>query len=68
MIIEIKGLPEGQKIQHINVDVTFAPGGEPIIRTRTTPEPKKAPTQSTSGPSEDRETKEVPPEMLEAEF
>ena len=26
MIIEIKGLPDGHKIKHINVDITFADG------------------------------------------
>jgi hypothetical protein len=33
MIIEIKGLPENQKIKHINVDITFDDSGSPIVKT-----------------------------------
>ena len=34
MKIEITGLPEGQKIQHINVDITFEEDGTPIVETK----------------------------------
>lgn len=36
MIIEIKGLPDGHKIKHINVDVTFA-DGSCLVKTRAEP-------------------------------
>ena len=32
MIIEIKGLPDGHKIKHINVDITFADGSY-VVKT-----------------------------------
>lgn len=41
MIIEIKGLPEGQKIKHINVDVTFDDSGEVVVKTVMDPNVKK---------------------------
>lgn len=36
MIIEIKGLPDGHKIKHINVDITFA-DGSCVVKTRAEP-------------------------------
>lgn len=34
MIIEIRGLPDGHKIKHINVDITFA-DGSCVVKTHT---------------------------------
>ena len=36
MIIEIKGLPDGHKIKHINVDITFA-DGSCVVKTHAEP-------------------------------
>lgn len=35
MIIEIKGLPSGRQVKHINVDITFE-DGNPVIKTNVT--------------------------------
>ena len=37
MIIRIDDMPKGQKIKHINVDVTFEDDGTPIIKTEEVP-------------------------------
>ena len=51
MIIEIKGLPDGQAIKHINVDITFDESG-PVVKSTvdTTSEPHsfKQPSQPAS--------------------
>lgn len=39
MIIEIKDLPNGQLIKHINVDITFDENGT-VLKTETKSEPK----------------------------
>lgn len=36
MIIKIEGLPEGQKIKHINVDISFE-DGEAVVKTKADP-------------------------------
>jgi hypothetical protein len=36
MIIEIKGLPDGHKIKHINVDITFD-DGSCVVKTHAEP-------------------------------
>lgn len=36
MIIEIKGLPDGHKIKHINVDIEFA-DGSCVVKTHAEP-------------------------------
>lgn len=56
MIIEISGLPEGQKIKHINVDIQFEDDGSAVVKTKATPshkEPLSVDTKSVLGVSDD---------------
>jgi len=46
IIIKIEGLPEGQKITHINVDVTFNDDGEAEVETRHVLDTKNAPNET----------------------
>ncbi len=84
MIIEIKGLPEGQKIKHINVDIEFDDSGEiesvnvnPLTEGSYKTNAKeqsvtnlKPVIQAPPATSQDtnREQKEIPNEMKNIEF
>jgi hypothetical protein len=76
MIIEIKDLPQGRKVKHINVDITFEEDGV-VVKTKTEPTdsgsvdlPKFDMSENTIPVSEpiEREHKEIPPEMTDMEF
>jgi hypothetical protein len=60
MIIEIKGLPNGQKIKHINVDVTFTETSDPIVISTTQTEKKQD--------DSNRPSISIPSEMKDEEF
>ena len=84
MIIEIKGLPEGQKIKHINVDISFDDSGDiQDINTKADigsyKQPENIPTEPVMPQNESfkeyevqsiekREKKEIPDEMRDIEF
>jgi hypothetical protein len=78
MLIKIEGLPEGQKIEHINVDIKFVDGvATAKTTTKVETEPKDIPltsnlTASTTpeGPNirSSSESKPIPPEMSDMEF
>lgn len=56
MIIEIKDIPNGQKIKHINIDVTFLEGSDTYAVT------------AKSSQDETKKSKEIPIEMTNLEF
>lgn len=79
MIIEIKGLPTGQKIKHINVNITF----DDVVTATTSTDPVfKPPVSIEQGnvqelstipvpPTnniDDRPKKDIPYEMTDMEF
>lgn len=81
MIIEIKGLPNGKSIKHINIDVTFDEGGnakveqtvdqdEPVILSGNPISP--SPQSNADSPAvpniPEPEAKEIPKEMTDMEF
>ena len=84
MTIKIENIPEGQKIKSINFNIDFESGESetyvklPIVKTTNTFEPNIAPLNMkatgidepniASVNTEKREPKEIPPEMLDAEF
>ena len=93
MIIEISGLPEGQKIKHINVDIKFEDDGSATVNstvdgketdksfneTPVNEEPLSVDTVQALGTGtddlitaplidEEREHKDIPPEMTDMEF
>ena len=84
MIIKIEGLPDGQKIKHINVDISFEDDGSAVVKTKTDTEtgiqidkPKSVvesdidfepPKAPEHFHFDDRPQKEVPPEMQDLEF
>lgn len=72
MIIEIKNLPEGRKVKHINVDITFEEDGA-VVKTVTeekSPQPNVKFDNVPTPPQTvvEREHKEIPPEMQDLEF
>ena len=73
MIIEIKGLPEGQKIKHINVDITFDDNGEIGSVTENfqhaceETQPVEIDTRE-AFTNQDRPKAEIPPEMTNLEI
>jgi hypothetical protein len=84
MIIEIKDLPHGRKVKHINVDITFEEDGEVQVQTKVEDIKISKPTKIAPAPvaesndtdavierpviPEEREKKEVPQEMTDMEF
>ena len=84
MTIKIENIPEGQKIKSINFNIDFESGEsetyvkQPVVKTTNTFEPNIAPENMkatgidepniASVNTEKREPKEIPPEMLDAEF
>ena len=74
MTIKIENIPEGQKIKSINFNIDFESGEsetyvkQPVVKTTNTFEPNIVPLNITSVDTEKRELKEIPPEMLNAEF
>ena len=75
MIIEIKDLPEGRKVKHINVDIKFEEDGSVVVKSKTEPsvEVEESPVVFDTAPvppvtNIERERKEVPPEMQDLEF
>ena len=79
MIIEIKGLPDGRTVKHINVDITFDETG-PVVKQTVIPHSQPAPTEPQTGNVNDnspviapdthieRPAVEIPPEMRDLEF
>lgn len=67
MIIEIKNLPQGRKVKHINVDITFEEDGV-SVDTKTTNQIEMPIVESPQKEPTKREQKEVPPEMTDMEF
>lgn len=81
MIIEIRDLPEGRRVQRISLDITFENGSNETIGVTEdttfheeivvssvkaeTPTPK---VNDASETEQNREHKEIPPEMLNQEF
>ena len=63
MIIEIKNLPSGRKVKHINVDITFEEDNVSVVAK--TDNKLEVPVAESSPK---REQKEVPPEMTDMEF
>ena len=69
MTIKIENIPEGQKIKSINFNIDFESGEsetyvkQPVVKTTNTFESNIAPVDT-----EKREPKDIPPEMLDAEF
>jgi hypothetical protein len=78
MIIKIEGLPEGHKIKHMNVDITFEENGDVTINKKVekVPEPPKLAdvepdTEPVAKPEiehDDRPEKEIPKEMKDEVF
>ncbi len=84
MTIKIENIPEGQKIKSINFNIDFESGEsetyvkQPVVKTTNTFESNIAPLnmkatgidESNIAPvdTEKREPKDIPPEMLDAEF
>lgn len=79
MIIEIKNLPEGRKVKHINFDISFEEDGSAVVRTNSvqsyihhsennTINDEVAPKVDVPKIHLQREHKEVPPEMKDLEF
>ena len=79
MIIEIKGLPTGQKIKHINVDITFDDDGTATVRTDPVFKPPVSIEQGNTqdlpaipvpptNNIDDRPKKDIPSEMTDMEF
>lgn len=81
MTIKIEGLPAGQTIKHINVDIQFEDGNTKIktkldetepVKTFQPKEPENLQAETTpSGPNFrniERPQKEIPDEMKDLEF
>ncbi len=83
MIIEIKGLPDGHKIKHINVDITFADGScvvkthaeqrhdlkvEHVQNVEHNDDDHREVIAAPSNDIDTRPKKEIPPEMTDMEF
>lgn len=82
MIIEIRDLPEGRRVQRISLDITFENGSNETITKIETPDfsfdgdvdksnttkPKVSEVVNESEPEQDRAPKEIPSEMLNQEF
>lgn len=79
MIIKVEGLPQGQKIKHINVDIQFE-DDVAIVKTKTEPSVKSVEDKDSniefdrpvhpgaSDSDETREQKDIPKEMTDVEF
>lgn len=83
MIIEISGLPDGQKIKHISVDIDFDESGNAEVKQTIEPTPNykesesiqelietvDEPTTPVVKPEiKDQPKAEVPPEMKDISF
>lgn len=78
MIIKIEGLQDGQKIQHINVDITFEENGditinkkidrEPAIPKLADAEPEPEIVEKPEIENKSRKKKEIPKEMKDQEY
>lgn len=76
MIIEIKDLPPGRKVNRILVDITFEDSGPNLIETEFNDSDRETHTKTNkpseqpkpSEPIEDREHKDIPEEMMNMEF
>lgn len=73
MIIKIEGLPQGQKIKHINVDISFEDDDVKVQTTTEVEEPASdIEFEKVEAPEtfqfDGRPQKEVPPEMQDLEF
>lgn len=83
MIIEIKDLPPGRKVNRILVDITFEDSGSNLIKTEfnsfdsidnptdnpsTTYKQKGPDVPKPSEPTEERKHKDIPDEMKNLEF
>jgi len=73
MIITIDGLPEGQKVSSIKVDVEFTDGSVDIKTNIDAHTVSKTPVMVTDQPPKNspvqcREVKDIPAEMKDQEF
>jgi len=72
MIIEVKDLPEGQKIDKIDIHIDFQKGLATTVATSSPhnkiPDVEYVLLNNTQGTQSANETPEVPNEMLNAEF